>query len=445
MELSSFYNYSGPESYNLGIFYSGDSTYPSEDPGDLLSVTSELSPTVLTVTPSSNSPALGSNVTVTVTLGIVPSGPPAGSVPPSGTVTLTVNGVALNPVALSTTGSVTSAVFTVPITAASNSIVASYPGDSNYSGTTASPYILTATKAATNVVLSANSTTAQQGTAVTLTATVTPVVAPTGSAEQNPTGTVVFSNGATVIGSGTLTPVAGTDSAIATLTIQTFSGGSDSITAVYQGDATYGSSTSNLLTINFQGFTLAASSSNPPTNLNLTKGGAGSESFVITGVGGYTGLVQVICTVPTQDDMTCAVSPQQVTPTATVTFVVETYITGGPLYAAAGKPSRPGPLWPQAAGGAMLAGVLFFLLPFGRRARVFLRPLVRQVPRRFIILLILLAGLASTGIGCSSPSTTVTDIGTPLGVATLEVTATAYVDNAVVAQTINFTVNVQPQ
>jgi subtilase family serine protease len=334
MELSSFYNYSGPESYNLGIIYSGDSTYPSEDPGYLLSVTSELSPTVLTVTPSSNSPALGSNITVTVTLGIVASGPPAGSVPPSGAVTLTVNGVALNPVALSTTGSVTSAVFTVPITATSNSIVASYPGDSNY-----------------------------------------------------------------------------------------------------------GSSTSNPLLINLQGFTLTASPSNPPTNLNLTKGGAGSESFVITGVGGYTGLVQVICTVPTQDDMTCAVSPQQVTPTATVTFVVQTYITGGPLYASLGKPRLPGPLWPQAAGGAMLAGVLFFLLPFGRRARVFLR----QAPRRFIILLMLLAGLAGTGIGCSSPSTTVTDIGTPLGVATLRVTATAYVNNAVVAQTINFTVNVQPQ
>ena len=338
MELSSFYNYSGPESYNLGIIYSGDSTYPSEDPGYLLSVTSELSPTVLTVTPSNNSPALGSNITVTVTLGIVASGTPAGSVPPSGAVTLTVNGVALNPVALSTTSSVTCAVFTVPITSTSNSMVASYPGDSNY-----------------------------------------------------------------------------------------------------------GSSTSNLLTINVQGFTLTASSSNPPTNLNLTKGGAGSESFVITGVGGYTGLVQVICTVPTQDDMTCAVSPQQVTPTATVTFVVQTYITGGPLYASLGKPSRPGPLWPQAAGGVMLAGVLFFLLPFGRRASVFLGPRLRQVPRRFIILLMLLAGLADTGIGCSSPSTTATDIGTPLGVATLQVTATAYVNNAVVAQTINFTVNVQPQ
>jgi hypothetical protein len=338
LELSSLYNYSGPQTYNLGGHYSGDSTYPGGDSGYLLTVTAALSPTILTITPSTNSPALGSNVTVTVTLGIAASGPPAGSVPPSGAVTLTVNGVALNPVSLSTTGSVTSAVFTVPITATSNSIVASYPGDSNY-----------------------------------------------------------------------------------------------------------GSSTSNLLLIPIQGFTLTASPTNPPTNLNLTKGGAGSESFVITGVGGYTGLVQVICTVPTQDDMTCAVSPQQVTPTATVTFVVQTYITGGPLYAAAGKPRLPGRLWPQAAGGAMLAGVLFFLLPFGRRARVFLHPLLRQVPRRFIVLLMLLAALAGTGIGCSSPSTTVTDIGTPLGVATLQVTATAYVDNAVVAQTLNFTVNVQPQ
>jgi hypothetical protein len=89
----------------------------------------------------------------------------------------------------------------------------------------------------------------------------------------------------------------------------------------------------------------------------------------------------------------------------------------------------------------MLAGVLFFLLPFGRRARVFLR----QATRSLVVLLMLLAGLAATGIGCSSPSTTATDIGTPLGVATLQVTATAYVNNAVVAQTLNFTVNVQPQ
>ena len=549
MELSNLYNYSGPGSYTLGAHYSGDSNYPAGDSGYLLSVTSELSPTTLTISPSTNSPALGSNVTVTVTLGIIASGPPAGSVSPTGAVTLTVNGTALNPVALSTTGSVTSAVITVPVTATSNSIVASYPGDSNYGGATTTPYLLTASKAATTVtltasattvqpgmpvtltaivapvvtpasgleqnpsgtvlfysgntqigsgtlsagpginsstatlttstlpngsdsitavyqgdttygtststavtvdvakaavtvVLAANSITVQPGVAVILTATVTPTIAPVGTAEPNPSGTVYFYDGTTVIGMAQLAPVALNDSSTATLTTQTLPGGSDSITAVYQGDSTYGAATSNVLTVDVQGFTLTASPYNPPTNLNITKGGAGAESFVITSIGGYSGQVQVICTVPTQDDMTCAVSPQQVTPTATVTFVVETYITGGPAYASLGKPSRPGPLWPQAAGGAMLAGVLFFLLPFGRRARTFLR----QGPRRFIVLLMLLAGLAGTGIGCTSgTTTTAADTGTPLGVATLEVTATAYVNNAVVAQNLYFTVNVQPQ
>ena len=232
-----------------------------------------------------------------------------------------------------------------------------------------------------------------------------------------------------------------TNSSSATFISSTLPGGSDTITAVYLGDTTNAGATSNPLVILVQGFTLTASPSNPPTNLNITKGGNGTESFVITSVGGFTGLVQVICTVPTQDDMTCVLSPQQVTPTATVTFVIQTYVTGGPLYAAAGKPRLPGPLWPQAAGGAMLAGLVFFLLPCGRRARTFLG----KTPRRLVVLLVLLAGLVGAGIGCSSPSTTVTDIGTPVGVSTLQVTATAYVDNAVVAQSLNFTVNVQPQ
>ena len=144
MELSNLYNYSGPGAYTLGDHYSGDSTYPGEDSGYLLTVTTELSPTVLTVTPSTNSPAVGSNITVTVTAGVAASGPPAGSVPPSGAVTLSVNGTALNPVALSTTGGVTSAVFTFTVSSTTNSIVATYPGDSNYSGATANPYILTA-------------------------------------------------------------------------------------------------------------------------------------------------------------------------------------------------------------------------------------------------------------------------------------------------------------
>jgi hypothetical protein len=500
--------------------------------------------------PSTTSPALGSNITVTVTMSIVATGPPAGSVPPSGAITLTVNGTALTPVALTTTGSTSTAVITVPVTAATSSIVASYPGDNNYGSTTANPYILTASKAATtvsltasvttaqpglpvtftaivspvltpaagleqnpggtvlfysgttqigsgtltagpgansstatltvsnlpngsdsitaayagdttygtststpvtvnvskavaNVVLTANSTIVQPGVAVVLTVTVSPTIAPIGITEPNPTGTVYFYDGTTVIGMAQLTPVGLNDSSTATLTTQTLPGGSDSITAVYQGDSTYGAGTSNVLTIDVQGFTLTASPYNPPTNLNITKGGAGSETFIVTSIGGYSGLVQVICTVPTQDDMSCIVSPQQVTPTATVTFTVETYITGGPAYASLYKPSRPGPMWAQVGGSATLAGLVFFLLPFGRRARVFLS----RGPRRLVVLLMLLAGFAGAVVGCTSTATTATTAnnGTPLGVATLEVTATAYVDNAVVAQNLYFTVNVQPQ
>lgn len=445
LNLSSFYNYpSGTVTvpYKLGIGYNDPTgAYNATDDLDLLSVTSEPSPTVLAITPSTNSPSLGSTITITVTAGVASSGPPAGKLPPTGAVTLAINGTALSPVSFSTTGGVTSALFSVTLTTATNSIVASYAGDSNYGASTTQPYTLTASKAVASVVLTANNATAQSGATVTLTATVTPTAAPSGGTGPNPTGTVLFYSGTTLIGSAILASAPGADSSTATLSVQTLPGGSDSLTAVYQGDTVYGSATSNPVAINVQGFTLTASPSNPPTNLNIAKGGAASESFIVTSVGGYAGQVQVICTVPMQDDMTCGASPQQVTPTATVRFVVQTYATGGPAYAALGKPRPRGPLWPREAGGAMLAAVAFFLLPLGRRSRVFLR----QGPRRFLVLLLLLGGLAGVGIGCGSSSTTVTNTGTPLGVATLQITATAYVNNAVAAQRLNFTVNVQTQ
>ncbi len=165
-------------------------------------------------------------------------------------------------------------------------------------------------------------------------------------------------------------------------------------------------------------------------------GQSGSESFVVTNVGGYTGQVQVICAVALQDDMTCTPTPQQVTPTATVTFAVETFASGGPLYATASTTHHRISPWPQAAGGAALAAIIFFIIPIGRRRRL-------RVSPRFIILL-LFAPLVGLVTSCNSSSVLAPN-GTPLGVATLKVTATAYVDNAVTSQTVYFTVNVQPQ
>ncbi len=288
------------------------------------------------------------------------------------------------------------------------------------------------------VTLSANNVTVAQGTAVILTATVTPDTAPPATGEQNPTGTITFYNGAIAIGQSTLSPLPVDNASTATLTIQNLPAGTDSMTASYAGDTAFASATSNPLDISVQGFGLAPAATNPPTNLNIALGQSGSESFVVTSAGGYSGPVQVICAVQLQDDMTCTPTPQQVTPTATVTFAVQTFASGGPEFAAKTRRSHNSP-WAQAAGGVALACMFFFAVPFGRRRHAFLR-----FGWQRLIMLLLLAPLVFIATSCNSSSVLAPN-GTPLGVATLKVTATANVDNAVTSQTVYFTVNVQPQ
>ncbi len=290
------------------------------------------------------------------------------------------------------------------------------------------------------ITLGANNVTVPQGTAIILTATVTPASAPPATGEQNPTGTIVFLNGTVVIGQSALAALPVANASTATLTIQSLPAGQDSITAYYAGDTVFAAGTSAPLAISVQGFALAPAATNPPTNLDIALGQSGSESFVVTNAGGFTGQVQVVCTAALQDDMTCTPTPQQVTPTATVTFAIQTFASGGPLYATASKTRRHISPWPQAAEGAALSAMIFFILPFGRRRRA----ISRRGSRRFIVFLALLAPLIAVVTSCNSSSVLAPN-GTPLGVATLKVIATAYVDNAVTSQTLYFTVNVQPQ
>jgi hypothetical protein len=247
---------------------------------------------------------------------------------------------------------------------------------------------------------------------------------------------VIFYNGATAIGTVALVPGVLSDASTATLTLQTLPGGSDTIVAVYQGDLYFSTGVSNPLNLNVQDFTITPSSSNPATNLTIVQGSTGSASFVITGLGGFNGQIQVVCAVPSQDDMTCTASPQQVTPTATVTFVVQTFTSGGPSSTTTVS-RRNEPQWLRRAGGTALAVLGFFLLPFGRRTRIF----ASRGARRFWTLLLLLIGLGGAGMGCNS-SSIATTTGTPLGVASLTITASPYLDNTVVSHSVTLTVNV---
>jgi hypothetical protein len=93
---------------------------------------------------------------------------------------------------------------------------------------------LTIVTAPTTTTLTTSTASAQYGDPVTLTAT----VAPSGA-----TGTVLFTQGSNVLGTGTIS------GGIATLTTSTLPAGTYTITASYQGDANYGASTSGPITL----------------------------------------------------------------------------------------------------------------------------------------------------------------------------------------------------
>ncbi len=112
----------------------------------------------------------------------------------------------------------------------------------------------TVTQAATSATISSSANPSAYGQSVTFPASVTPAFAGT------PTGTVTFFDGSTSLGSATLT--AGS----AQISTSTLSAGSHSITAVYNGDTNFTSSTSSAIleTVNAAPTaTSVASSANP--------------------------------------------------------------------------------------------------------------------------------------------------------------------------------------
>lgn len=515
---------------NVTAQYSGDANYAPSQSSPPFVVTISKSQTTPTISaPTAVAAGASFSATVTITAGT----PPPGSLPPTGSVTMAVDGVATASSTLTTTAGVTSATFTLsaPTTSGSHNLQATYPGDANYNSSvatvafsisksatvttlTATPGVLTpgttesltasvaplnsgtttysitgtiafydgnvllgtapltsnsatlgglslSTSAAhsltavysgdaswgpstsnavvlvpllfaDSVTLTVNPASPGPGQVVTMVATVTPAVAPATTSEQNPTGNVIFYNGSTVV--ATVALVAGPNhTSTATLLNATLPGGNDVLSAFYVGDSFYQPGTSNAITIGVQDFAITPSANNPPTNLTIVKGSSGSASFNVTGLGGYNNQVQIVCAVPTQDDMTCQASPQQVIPPATVTFTVQTFAAGGQTT----SESRPAPLWPRALGGTAIAALLFLVVPFGRRARLF-----HDRMRTFVAVALLFTGLSAAGIGCSSSVTAPASGGTPLGVATLKITGTAYIDNTVISHSVNLTVNV---
>lgn len=418
--------------HNLQAFYAGDTNYAASNSAPFtVNGGNGGTVTTLTANPAILTPGTPESFTATITAANPVAGVTntfTGSVTFfDGTTQLGTAGVSANAATLSN----------ITLTGSTHSITAVYSGDGNWAGSTSAAFTLQGASYPVTVTLTSSPAVPGPGQAVTLIATVTPNAAPPSTAEQNPSGNVIFYNGTTALGTVALTPAQG-DASTASFSITSLAAGQDSLTAVYVGDLYFATSASNAITVTLQGFTITPAPGNPPADLDIVEGSSGQAAFVVAGVGGFNSPLNVVCSVPFQADMTCAVSPKQVTPTQTVTLTLTTYSSGGPSSAR----RDPKPLWPPAAGGAAFGALLLLFLPAGRRARMFF-----PRGRRMLILLLLLVGFCGAGIGCSSISTvTPTKVdGTPLGETTVSITAAANVDNTVVSHTAYLPVNVLPQ
>ncbi len=421
--------------------YSGDNNYNnSTSPSVTITVAKSATVTTISATPSTI--VAGTPETFTAT--VAPVAPVTGTTYVlTGTVSFYDSTTLLGTVAVSSNTAVLTGV-TLSASAA-HSVTAVYSGDATYSPSTSAALVLQPVLLPVTVVLTASSAILAPGQSITLTATVTPVNTPPITAEQHPSGYVLFYAGSALIGTQAPVLVGQGYSGVASTFVSHLPAGNYVITAIYSGDPTYGAATSNSLNLQVEDFTVGCN----VTNLNMKQGSTSTSdvSCAIASLGGLTGPIQVVCeeqNPPQTGAIQCYLTPSiiQGTGNATLTIVTVAGLTAGLRPDAPNPALRPGnrhgpPLWPAGGGAVSLALAGLLLSPIGRRARM-----LRRVHGKLLMLLLLIAGLS--GVGCTSTTGLTNNVGTPLGQHTLKITAAADVNTVTVSHYTYLTVNVTP-
>ena len=199
--------------------------------------------TSLAMSSSANPAVFGQSVTLTATVTVGAPGS-AAAANPTGVVTFSDGVTALGSGTMQTTGGVTTATLTTSaLGVAVHSLTATYGGDAGFLASSATlGQSVTQAATATTAASSVNPTVYGQPT--TFQATVG-IVAPGSPAVAYPSGTVTFTDGATVIGTGTLSTAGGVTTA--SFSTGALLAGSHSITATYAGDGNFRASGSSSL------------------------------------------------------------------------------------------------------------------------------------------------------------------------------------------------------
>jgi hypothetical protein len=271
-------------SHTIKAVYGGDSSHESAT-ATLVQVI-KADATTLTLASSLNPSDYGSSVTFTATAA-------SSTGTPSGTVTFYDGSTELG------TGTLSSETATFSISTLSistHTIKAVYGGDSTHASATATLSQVVDKVVTTTSTLTCSPNPAAYQNTVTCTDTVT-------AASGTASGTAVFYDGSTTLGTVTLS------SGVATYSTSTLTVGSHSIKAVFTGVVPYGSSTSNVVDeIITSNFTLEAS----PTSRSVYTGEAAGYAVAVVPDTGFTLDVALTCS-GLPSDSTCTFSPSTIT------------------------------------------------------------------------------------------------------------------------------------
>jgi hypothetical protein len=261
-------------SHAITAVYSGDTDFAgSTSPVDTHTVTQAATTTAMTTAPDPS--VFGQTVTMTATVSAV--------APASGTATGTVSffdGATLIGTATLSGGVATLTTSTLAV--GSHSLTAVYAGDADFAGGTSSVATATVNQASTTTTLSTAPSSTVFGEMTTLTATVAAVAPGAGM----PTGTVSFFDGATVIGTVTLS------SGTASVTTSALAVGSNTLTAVYNGDADFaGSAASTTQTVAAASTLTVLTPATPAPKVGHAFDLVATVSVVTPGAGVPTGVV----------------------------------------------------------------------------------------------------------------------------------------------------------
>ncbi|HTW79622.1 MAG TPA: Ig-like domain repeat protein, partial [Terracidiphilus sp.] len=209
--------------------YGGSATYTSST-SSAVSVTAQPAAAIFTLGVT-NPVTYGNSSTFTLASSQYPA--------PTGSVTFSVNGVALPATKAWANGQISMSVSSSTqangwIAGSSNTVTAAFAGDSTYAAQTVTQMGVVFQLLSSTTTLSASNPAPEAGSSVVLTAATAPSAA---------TGTVTFLDGNTTLGNGNLVNGA------ATWTISAITAGPHAFTAVYAGSSAYSTSTSPTLAV----------------------------------------------------------------------------------------------------------------------------------------------------------------------------------------------------